>query len=140
MKKICIYKECGRKHCANGYCKPHNNHLLRYGEARRLRPDFNEFIDMGNYYKIVIYDRHRKPIDIEVLLSKCDYEKCKNKNWQYNGDYIKEATSKYTLYLHRYIQDFIPNGLVIDHINRNKLDNRRENLRIVTRSENNRNK
>ena len=36
---------------------------------------------------------------------------------------------------HRLILD-VPNNFQVDHVNRNKLDNRRENLRIVTNSQN----
>jgi len=42
-----------------------------------------------------------------------------------------------TIYLHRTIMDCIPNdGKVVDHINGNTLDNRKENLRICTQADN----
>ena len=47
---------------------------------------------------------------------------CKNKKWN-------------TIWMHRLIND-TPEGLDTDHINRNKLDNRRKNLISATRSQN----
>jgi hypothetical protein len=46
---------------------------------------------------------------------------------------------KYCIRMHRLIAG-APKGFDVDHINGNKLDNRRDNLRVATRSENNYNK
>ena len=48
------------------------------------------------------------------------------------------ATGK-DLRLHRFIME-CPDDMIVDHINRNPLDNRKENLRICTQSENTKNK
>ena len=60
-----------------------------------------------------------------------------------NGKYGQVKVSGKTEYIHRIIWEIhngkIPDGMEIDHINREKSDNRIENLRLVTRLENNQN-
>lgn len=72
-----------------------------------------------------------------------DYEEISAYRWGLDKDgYAVRAegtfpnTARYSM--HRQLLN-PPSNLVTDHINRNKLDNRRCNLRIVTRQENNRN-
>lgn len=59
-----------------------------------------------------------------------------NFKWQCTADGYASATikSKFTS-MHRFILG-AEKGTLVDHINGDKLDNRRENLRIVTRSRN----
>jgi hypothetical protein len=42
--------------------------------------------------------------------------------------------------MHREVMGDVPDGFEVDHVNGNKVDNRRANLRLATRSQNNRNK
>ena len=75
-----------------------------------------------------------------VIIDSNDLNKITDKTWVYRGEkgfgtYIKcENGYKYT-YLHRLLLGE-PDGLCVDHINHDKLDNRKCNLRVCTRSEN----
>jgi hypothetical protein len=81
----------------------------------------------------------RLPSGHIVLIDNEDYEKLKRykyylhkKGYVYRFDY---ENKRKVIYLHREIMGF-PEGKVIDHINRNKLDNRKRNLRIATNKQN----
>lgn len=47
----------------------------------------------------------------------------------------KSKTKKYDIFFHKLVMD-CPNGLQVDHINGDSLDNRKENLRICTCAQN----
>jgi len=81
------------------------------------------------------------------LVDDKDYEFVAQWTWHFDGKYAfrskrygprKEGKS-YKIYLHRLITNCPPNKQ-IDHINRNALDNRKCNLRICTKKENNHNR
>lgn len=86
-----------------------------------------------------------------VLIDLDDVDKVKKFKWFLNFDktinnfYIKAwerdktDTTRKLIKLHRYLTN-CPENLVVDHINRNTLDNRKCNLRCVTIIENNNNR
>jgi len=78
-----------------------------------------------------------------VLVDSEDLSLVSKYNWyvdkKYNNDYFYcRSTRKPYIRLHRLIMKF-PKNKVIDHINHNTLDNRKENLRICTNKQNTRN-
>lgn len=54
----------------------------------------------------------------------------------FNNGYLVLMKDKVKAPIHQMIIGKAPKGKVVDHINRNKLDNRRENLRFITQAEN----
>lgn len=72
-----------------------------------------------------------------------DYERVNQYKWHYRQGYASHTryeNGKFvTVNMHRMIVGALP-GQIVDHINRNKLDNQKVNLRICTVGENNRNR
>ena len=93
-----------------------------------------------DYFELPISKGMKTKIDFE------DYERLKSQNllkWnaQKSGKrfYVSRNVGKTKIYLHRYIMN-TPKGMCIDHINRDPLDNRKENLRVCSYRQNSANK
>lgn len=75
-----------------------------------------------------------------TLINDIDYDFFCQWNWYYlnSGYAVRKSGGRFNqklIYMHREIMN-APEGKEVDHINGNRLDNRRENLRIVSRQEN----
>ena len=135
MSKKCAVEGCDNKHYCKGYCKKHYMQFYRHGRIIDNEPK-SKIINYTDYAEIVLYNKQgievgRTIIDVEII------ETVKNYKWWLDGHgYVQndEIGS-----LHRFIMN-PPDDLVVDHINHNPLDNRRENLRICTIQENNMNR
>lgn len=75
-----------------------------------------------------------------AIISSSDYEKIKHIKWHYSscGYAMGRNLNKEKVYMHRLLIG-AKKGEYVDHIDGNKLNNRKDNLRICTQSENMRN-
>ena len=86
----------------------------------------NQFsiVDNEDYERLIIYSWHAQ----------------KDKNTYYaRTNTSKKLGTSQTVRMHHFIIGFPLKGMKVDHINGNGLDNRKENLRIITSRENSQN-
>lgn len=73
-----------------------------------------------------------------VYVDAADYEWLSRWTWHMQGGHAIRYEVKKLIFMHRQIAQ-PPRGMIVDHKNRNKLDNTRDNLRICTHGENTQN-
>lgn len=85
-----------------------------------------------------------KGVEYKCLYDEEDHELISEYTWYLSTEYaracIKGSKSKRLIYMARLIMGIIDNpDIEVDHINHNRLDNQKTNLRVCTRTENARN-
>lgn len=95
----------------------------------------NEIILYEDYAEVILCDKHGQE-RCRALIDLDDVERVRVCRWCFDGKYVRKSDKQR---LHRFIMD-CPDNMIVDHINMNRLDNRKSNLRICTKSQNNMNK
>jgi hypothetical protein len=132
IPKKCIVENCNENPDSLGYCNRHYRQYKKYNKTlERTRFDKNNFVEYQLYYEMILYNKKGEEIN-RTKISKCDYDDVKKYKWYYGKStgYVYGHVNKKRVSLHRYIMKAKENEIP-DHYNRDKLDNRRENLNIV---------
>jgi hypothetical protein len=106
-------------------------------KTKRSAKDPNEIVEYNDYAEIILYDKYGEEC-ARAIIDLDDNEKCSLYKWSYrknNNSHKGYARNKDAGYLHRYVTNCI-DDMIVDHINGNRLDNRKENLRLCTMKEN----
>lgn len=119
----------GKSHFCSAECRK-----KRAGDKLRFRKRENVIVDMGTHSEIVIGQSR-------ILIDSQDVDLINKYTWGVvtNGYVYTQRRvgggRKIRISLHRFLIG-TPEGMDTDHINNNRLDNRRSNLRICTTSQN----
>ncbi|WP_297991962.1 HNH endonuclease [uncultured Clostridium sp.] len=102
----------------------------------------NKYIIKNNYVEMIIESKVYGTIIVKI--DNDDLEKCSKLTWHYaknkDSKYIQTRVKGKMIKLHRYIMNIDNSNLLVDHISRDTLDNRKSNLRICTYQQNSFNK
>lgn len=121
------------------YCNKHYNQVKRYGHAIDTNPrttfDKNEIIVDGKIARVKLYDAQCNHIATAIIDSE-DVNKIRYTKWKLSSSGYAANTPKFSgsnKHMHR---EILGTDQFVDHINHNTLDNRKSNLRIVTKAQN----
>jgi hypothetical protein len=112
------------------------------------KPGLIDYINVSyNNKEYIIGTIQFKGEDIQFVIDKDDFYKIENRAWHYtSNNYISSSitlnSNRKQLYLHNLVMNRLEHPgkgatETVDHINRNGLDNRKENLRIISQSNQN---
>lgn len=117
-------------------CGKHYSQFKHLGYFRdkspRTQRDKNRITLKKNKAYIDLYDKYYNVI-AQAIIDREDVDKVKYIKWRMNNNGYVINNSKVSIFLHRLILD---TDKMVDHINGNRLDNRKSNLRICNHFQN----
>jgi hypothetical protein len=130
---------CEEKHFGRGFCRFHYVRWWQHKDdiSKLERPKYQDFLYIPKNIR-----QHNDYLEVETTkgiyfkIDHADEEKVLAYHWNFgNTGYLQTEKMGKRFYLHRFLME-AGKGEQVDHINGDKLDNRRANLRICTRSQN----
>lgn len=121
-------------------CNKHYQQYSRYGKIlKRTTKDPNEIIINGDgTATVILYNKNREAV-AKTIVDECDLERVSAHKWRMDCyGYAVTRNDKLGLCNYRLHRMLLgdPKGYEVDHIDGDKLNNRRSNLRIVTSQQN----
>ena len=145
IERICV--ECGKKFMVypsilkrikgGSFCSKKCSDTNNGNRLRSVRKSENNILKKNTHCEMFIATKRGI---FTVLFDADDYSRVNNYTWHVNNqNYVRSLSfrgrNQAALLLHRFIMT-PPDGFDIDHINHNVLDNRKCNLRICSKSQN----
>lgn len=130
-------KVCGKKgQFKMDLCQKHSSQMYYSGKIMdRTVFDANEFTIKDDILEITLYDIQSIETGKAIINAKY-YDLVVKWKWRLGDGCVTGSIGKEkSIKLHRLITN-APAGMVVDHINHNVLDNREENLRVCTQTQN----
>lgn len=121
------------------FCNKHYRQFKKYGKVLDNNPrttmDRNEFHICGDVTYIDLYNKNCEVI-AKTIIDTEDLDKVKYTKWKLSNSGYVMNTPKFSGSNKHLSRVVLNTNEFVDHINHNTLDNRKSNLRIVTKSQN----
>lgn len=135
----CKCEWCNNKpnRSGKGYCRTHYDQIRKYGYVlnKRTIANPNEIIKYETYAEVIIRNLKQEEV-ARCVIDLDDIDVVSKYKWSlHNNGYVRGVHNKKTIYIHRIIMN-ANSEEEIDHINLDKLDNRKNNLRNCSHSQN----
>lgn len=121
------------------YCDKHYHQIKKYGHVLdnnpRTQQDPNEFHICGPVTYIDLYDKNCNVV-AQAIIDTEDLNNVRYTKWKLSGSGYAMFTPKYKGQSKHMSRQILGTTEFVDHINHNTLDNRKANLRVVTKSQN----
>lgn len=130
--------DCGGKSVVRG-CHLRSGHTKSCGCFQRQRA--SETLRKANEYRIegnIVFVKLSNS-DQEMIADKDTWERAKGYCWYLSDTGYAVTKGKKMMSFHSFAFSECPSGMVRDHINGDRLDNRKSNIRFVTIQQNNQN-